>query len=58
MWTLLRQEVDRLEKIAERFLSFARPTKPNLVEHPLEAIYLHMVGSCAHSSIRPPRSRS
>jgi len=30
MWTLLRQEVDRLERIAERFLSFARPSKPDL----------------------------
>lgn len=39
MWTLLRQEVDRLEKIAERFLSFARPSKPNLEEQPLSAIH-------------------
>jgi len=31
MWRLHRQEIDRLERIAERFLSFARPSKVELV---------------------------
>lgn len=39
MWTLLRQEVDRLERIAERFLSFARPQAPVLVAQPLAQAY-------------------
>lgn len=30
MWNLLRQEVDRLERVADRFLSFARPSFPDL----------------------------
>lgn len=28
MWELHRKEIDRLEQVAERFLSFARPTPP------------------------------
>jgi signal transduction histidine kinase len=39
MWTLLRQEVERLERIAERFLSFARPQTPVLVAQPLAQAY-------------------
>jgi len=31
MWTLMRQEIDRLERIAERFLSFARPSQVELI---------------------------
>jgi signal transduction histidine kinase len=30
LWRLLRREVDRLEQVAARFLSFARPSEPRL----------------------------
>jgi len=39
MWTLLRQEVARLERIAERFLSFARPSEPLLSRQALGEVY-------------------
>ena len=39
MWALLRQEVERLERIAERFLSFARPQKPVLRRQPFWEAY-------------------
>ncbi len=39
MWKLLRQEVDRLEGVAERFLSFARPSRPDLARVSFETIY-------------------
>jgi len=39
MWTLLRQEIDRLERIAERFLSFARRSKPDLRKTTFGEVY-------------------
>jgi signal transduction histidine kinase len=39
MWHLLRQEIDRLERIAERFLSFARPSKPDLRRQAFSEVY-------------------
>jgi signal transduction histidine kinase len=39
MWTLHRQEIERLERIAERFLSFARPSRVQLV--PVRLADLH-----------------
>ena len=39
MWALLRQEIDRLERIAERFLSFARPSKPDLRKTTFGEVY-------------------
>ncbi len=43
MWRLLRQEVDRLERVAERFLSFARPAPPNLSAQPYQEVYARVV---------------
>ena len=42
MWELLRQEIDRLEAIAERFLSFARPRRPNLQLQRWDGVYARM----------------
>jgi signal transduction histidine kinase len=42
MWQLLRQEIERLEKIAERFLSFARPLRPDLRVQPWAGVYARM----------------
>lgn len=39
MWTILRQEIDRLEGIAERFLSFARPSAPDLRPQTFGEVY-------------------
>lgn len=39
MWTLHRQEIERLERIAERFLSFARPSAVDLVRVRLGDLY-------------------
>jgi len=39
MWRLLRQEVNRLETVAERFLSFARPSAPQLRPYSAEQVY-------------------
>ena len=39
IWTLLRQEIDRLEGIAERFLSFARPSRPDLKPQTFGEVY-------------------
>ncbi len=39
MWTLLKQEVHRLERIADRFLSFARPSSPNLRNHRFKSLF-------------------
>ncbi len=39
MWSLLRREIDRLETVADRFLSFARPAAPELTQQPLRSVY-------------------
>lgn len=39
MWIVLRAEIQRLEGIAERFLSFARPLKPDLQPQLLDEVY-------------------
>jgi signal transduction histidine kinase len=39
MWTVHRQEIGRLERIAERFLSFARPAQPDLIQQPFGDIF-------------------
>jgi signal transduction histidine kinase len=39
MWIVLRQEIDRLGRVAERFLSFARPKRPNLATRTFKEIY-------------------
>lgn len=42
MWTLHKQEIDRLERIADRFLSFVRPSDPNLLSYAFSDIYQRM----------------
>ncbi len=39
MWKLHRQEIGRLERIAERFLSFARPADPKLEEQLFSEVF-------------------
>lgn len=39
MWKLLRYEIGRMERIAERFLSFARPSQPDLRRQTFREIY-------------------
>lgn len=39
IWVLHQEEIGRLERIAERFLSFARPTEPNFVEWRFAEVY-------------------
>ncbi len=39
MWALHRQEIERLERIAERFLSFARPSRVQLVPVRLDDLH-------------------
>ena len=42
MWSLHKQEINRLEGIADRFLSFARPSDPNLQSHAFSEVYQRM----------------
>lgn len=42
MWSLHKQEIDRLVRIADRFLSFARPSEPNLQSYAFMDIYQRM----------------
>lgn len=39
MWDLHREEIGRLERIAEGFLSFARPSQPSLTRQSLDQVY-------------------
>ncbi len=39
LWQLLRREVDRLEEVSNRFLSFARPSEPTLELHRFAVVY-------------------
>jgi signal transduction histidine kinase len=43
MWTLHRQEIERLERIAERFLSFARSSAVELQPVPLGDLHARVV---------------
>jgi two-component system sensor histidine kinase HydH len=39
MWSLLRREIDHLETVADRFLSFARPSAPELTPQAIRSVY-------------------
>ncbi len=39
MWALHREEIGHLERISERFLSFARPTEPHFIEQNFSQVY-------------------